>query len=90
MSAAFGSVGSELPRLAQALPSKGCRIPSYCGFVDGTLFKIRRPTDGEDTAYNWWKRMHVTKYQAVVLSNFMIADFDGPYCSLAGTLRDPA
>ena len=75
---------SELPRLADALAARGCRIPSCCGFVDGTLFKIRRPTEGEDAAYNGWKRMHATKYQAVVLSNFMIADFDGPYAGSVG------
>lgn len=75
---------NELPRLSQALSRRGCRIPSCCGFVDGTLFKIRRPTEGEDAAYSGWKRMHATKYQAVVLPNFMIADFDGPFAGSVG------
>eukprot|EP00963_Diacronema_lutheri_P006066 scaffold509_cov315-Pavlova_lutheri.AAC.10 len=74
----------ELPRLAKDLAAKGCRIPTCCGFIDGTLFKIRRPTEGEDAAYSGWKRMHATKYQAVVLSNFMIADYDGPHAGSVG------
>lgn len=41
---------SELPRLARELSSRGCLIPTCCGFIDGTLFKIRRPTEGEDAA----------------------------------------
>lgn len=77
---------SELPRLAKELHDEGCLIPTCCGFVDGTIFKIRRPTEGEEAAYNGWKRMHATKYQAVVLSNFMVADFDGPH---PGSAADP-
>jgi len=74
----------ELPRLAQELHQQGCLIPTCCGFIVGTIFKIRRPTDGEDAAYNGWKRMHATKYQAVVLANFMIGDYDGPHAGSAG------
>lgn len=74
----------EFPRLALELSSTGCLIPTCCGFIDGSLFKIRRPTEGEDAAYNGWKRMHATKYQAVVLSNFMIADYDGPHPGSTG------
>eukprot|EP00963_Diacronema_lutheri_P012013 scaffold1557_cov426-Pavlova_lutheri.AAC.1 len=74
----------ELPRLARELHQQGCLIPTCCGFIDGTIFKIRRPTEGEDAAYNGWKRMHATKYQAVVLSNFMIGDYDGPHAGSAG------
>lgn len=76
---------NHLPRLARALAAKGCLIPTCCGFIDGTLFKIRRPTENEDAAYSGWKRMHATKYQAIVLCNFMIADFDGPH---AGSTSD--
>jgi len=53
---------SELPRLVDALARRGCRIPSCCCFIDGKLFKIRRATEGEDAAYNGWKRMHATKH----------------------------
>eukprot|EP00963_Diacronema_lutheri_P012299 scaffold1712_cov318-Pavlova_lutheri.AAC.2 len=74
----------ELPRLAKALSLRGCPVPTCCGFIDGTLFKIRRPTEGEDAAYTGWKRMHATKYQAVVLSNFMIAYYDGPHPGSSG------
>lgn len=74
----------ELPRLATELAQRGCLIPTCCGFIDGTLFKIRRPTEGEEAAFSGWKRMHATKYQAVVLANFMIADYDGPHPGSAG------
>jgi len=74
----------ELSRLALALVRRGCRIPTCYGFLDGTLFNIRRLTEGEDAAYSGWERMHATKYQAVALSNFMIADFDGPYAGYVG------
>eukprot|EP00963_Diacronema_lutheri_P005391 scaffold420_cov342-Pavlova_lutheri.AAC.8 len=67
-----------------ALARRGCRIPSCCGFVDGKLFKIRRQREGEDAAFSQWKCMHATKYQVVVLSNVMIAGFDGPNAGSVG------
>eukprot|EP00963_Diacronema_lutheri_P008204 scaffold723_cov333-Pavlova_lutheri.AAC.2 len=61
------------------------RLPNAMSeLIDGTIFKIRRPTEAEDAAYNGWKRIHATKYQAVALANFMIGDYGGPHACSGG------
>jgi len=68
----------ELPKLARLLEESGCPLTRCCGFVDGTMFDICRPTIAQESMYNGWKRKHKTKYQCVVLPNFLIGDWFGP------------
>lgn len=68
----------ELPAFAHALREHGCPLPHCCGFIDGTMFDICRPIIDQESMYNGWKRGHKTKYQCVVLPNFLIGDWHGP------------
>jgi len=68
----------ELPNFARILREHGCPLPHCCGFIDGTMFDICRPIVAQESMYNGWKRGHKTKYQCVVLPNFLIGDWHGP------------
>eukprot|EP00963_Diacronema_lutheri_P010751 scaffold1148_cov335-Pavlova_lutheri.AAC.1 len=68
----------ELPSFVEALHACGCPLPQCFGFIDGTMFDIRRPIVGQEAMYNGWKRRHKVKYQCVVLPNFLIGDWYGP------------
>lgn len=68
----------EVDSFARALQLAGCPMANCIGFVDGTMFDIRRPTHGQESMYNGWKRKHKVKYQGVVLPNFLIGDWFGP------------
>ena len=68
----------ELEGFADVLAQCGC-VEQHCvGFIDGTMFAICRPVDGQESMYNGWKRGHRVKYQCVVLPNFLIGDWHGP------------
>eukprot|EP00894_Picocystis_sp_ML_P000490 jgi/Pico_ML_1/51007/g2115.t1 len=64
----------DLVAFADVLARCGCVEQSCAGFIDGTMFTICRPTEGQESMYNGWKRAHKVKYQCVVLPNFLIGD----------------
>jgi len=68
----------DLLEFSKILQENGCPLPHCCGFVDGTMFDICRPVVAQESMYNGWKRGHKTKYQCVVLPNFLIGDWFGP------------
>ena len=76
----------DLVRFAETLARCGC-VEQHCvGFIDGTMFAICRPMEGQESMYNGWKRGHRVKYQCVVLPNFLIGDWHGP---ASGRTNDP-
>lgn len=68
----------DILAFARELRRKGCLMAHCCGFVGGTMFDICRPTVGQETMYEGWKRKHKTEYQRFVLPNFLIGDWFGP------------
>ena len=47
--------------------------------MDGTVRSICRPSQQQRILYNGRKRIHVIKFQSVVIPNGLIANFSGPY-----------
>lgn len=52
---------------AGAIAAKGGVIPNVFGFIDGTARKICRPRYHQQIMYSGHKRIHCTKWQAVIL-----------------------
>ena len=77
---------TDLVSFAGILARCGCVEQSCVGFIDGTMFTICRPMQGQESMYNGWKRPHKVKYQCVVLPNFLIGDWYGP---ASGRTNDP-
>ena len=63
---------------ADAVHSKGAVLDNCFGFIDGTVRSISRPMSNQRVVYNGHKRVHALKFQAVSLSNGLIANNYGP------------
>ena len=63
----------KLLQYAQAVERKGAPIQTVWGFIDGTIRGIARPSRGQQTCYNSWKRKHCLKYHAIVTSDSLIS-----------------
>ncbi|CAH3033691.1 unnamed protein product, partial [Porites evermanni] len=63
---------------ADAVHSKGAVLHNCFGFIDGTVRPISRPISNQRVVYNGHKRVHALKFQAVSLSNGLIANIYGP------------
>ena len=59
---------------ADAIHSKGAVLDNCFGFIDGTVRPISRPMSNQRVVYNGHQRVHALKFQAVSLSNGLIAN----------------
>ena len=58
--------------------SEVCALPNLCGFIDGTVRPICRPTRNQKAVYNGHKRTHALKYQAIMAPDGMVSHLSGP------------
>ena len=64
-------------QMVQHVYDKGCCLTNCWGFLDESQLRICRPGDGQESIYNGHKRQHSLKYQSLMLSNGIIAQFWG-------------
>lgn len=69
----------QLATYADAISVHGAPLHNCFAFLDCTICKTCRPTEGQGVAYNGYKKMHALKYQALVLPNGLIGHLAGPY-----------
>ena len=69
---------SLIATYADAVHTKGAALDNCFGFIDGTVWPISRPISHQRIVYNGHKRVHALKFQAVTLSNGLIANIYGP------------
>ncbi|KAF9066529.1 hypothetical protein BDP27DRAFT_1167527, partial [Rhodocollybia butyracea] len=50
---------------AIAVEDYGSPLSNCVGFLDCTIRKMCRPSEGQEAAYNGYKKMHALKYQAL-------------------------
>ena len=55
------------------------------GWIDGTVLRICRPTEGQRKAYSGHKKFHGYKFQGVITPDGMMASLAGPVMGLVGT-----
>ena len=63
-----------LEQYVQAIRRKGSPLYHCFGFVDGTVKPISRPEENQRVVYNGHKRIHSLKFQAIAISNGLIAN----------------
>ena len=73
------AIAPRLRRYAAAVWRKRVPLRTCFGFVDGTAWRVCRPTYHQRELYSGHKRYHCLKFQGVVLPDGIIADLAGPY-----------
>ena len=63
---------------ADCIRQHGAPLNNCVGFIDRTVRPIARPGTNQRILYNGHKRMHSLKFQAVAISNGLIAHLYGP------------
>ena len=67
----------HLQLYADAISDIGGPLPSCWGFIDGTVRPICRPSVNQKLVYSGHKRVHVLKFQSVVIPNGLITNMYG-------------
>ena len=67
-----------LQTYADAIADKGAALTTCFGFVDGTVRPVSKPGQHQRIIYDWHKRVHALKFQAVALPNGLVGNLYGP------------
>lgn len=67
-----------LQSYVDAVSARDAALQNCFGFVDGTVRPIARPGEHQRLVYNGHKRVHLLKFQSLVLPNGLIANMYGP------------
>ena len=57
---------------------------NICGWIDGTMQKIRRPVEGQRKMYTGHKKPHGFKFQGVITPDGIMASLAGPTVASRG------
>ena len=66
-------------RFAEAVYGTGASLSHIWGFIDGTIRKVCRPTQGQRALFSGHKRYHGVKYQHVMAPNGIIVHCFRPF-----------
>ena len=69
----------QLDNYAIAAQNRGASLENCFGFVDGSVRRVARPKYYQRVMYKGHKRVHVIKFQSVVVPNGLIANLSGPF-----------
>ena len=68
----------NLQRYDDAIHAAGAALQICWGFIDGTVRPVCRPGELQRVIYNGHKRVHLIKFQSVVVPDGLIANLFGP------------
>ncbi|VDC02477.1 unnamed protein product [Peniophora sp. CBMAI 1063] len=69
---------AKMAEYAEAIRNRGSPIWTLFGFIDCMICCITRPTWFQMADYNGHKKIHMLKYQAIMLPNELIGHLSGP------------
>jgi hypothetical protein len=82
-----GALRDKLEGFAQAVSSRGSKLPNCWAFVDGTVRQIARPGVAQRVMYNGKDRVHAQKFQGVSSPDGILRHVGGPFVGSAHDSR---